>query len=255
MPYLDDARRLYFRHWPAFPATASVVLLHGFGEHSGHFHRLAFQLNHHDLDVWGIDHVGHGLSAGDHGLFPSVDVLAENAALLLDVVESEHPARPLFLVGHSLGGITAALLAARGRRLAGLVLTGTPLSGLPVQVSDDPVMSEDPFYLDALETDPLSFDTGPAEEPLWRAIGACVPELRDRLPRLEVPVLLLNGNRDVFAPVADARRWAVQMTHATVVELDGHHDIVNDVTHREVAGEMSSFITRHSMPAVTTRSA
>jgi alpha-beta hydrolase superfamily lysophospholipase len=246
MPYLDDARRSYFRHWPASPARASVVLLHGFGEHTGHYHRLAFALNGQGLDVWGLDHRGHGLSAGERGLFPSVDALSQDAGRLLDLVEARHPDRPVFLVGHSLGGITAALLAVRGRRLDGLVLTGTPLSGLPEQVADDAVMSEDPFYLDALDTDPLGFDTVPAEAPLWQAIGACVAELRDGLSGVDIPVLLVNGDRDAFAPVAEARAWASRMPEATAVAVPGFHDIVNDVAHEQVAREISSFVIRRA---------
>lgn len=253
MPYLDDARQVYFRHWAVSPARASVVLLHGFGEHTGHFHRLAFALNGQGLDVWGLDHVGHGLSAGTRGLFGSVDALAENAALLLDLVAGEHPDRPVFLVGHSLGGVTAALLAVRGRRLDGLVLTGTPLSGLPADVAAEAVMSEDPFYLDALETDPLTFDTAPAEPALWQAIGACVPELRGGLERLDVPVLLVNGDRDALAPVTDARSWAERVPDATVAVVNGFHDIVNDVAHAQVEREIGRFITEH-VPVTTSLS-
>jgi alpha-beta hydrolase superfamily lysophospholipase len=255
MPYLDDTRQVYFKHWPADPAVASVVLLHGFGEHTGHYHRLAFDLNARSLDVWGLDHLGHGLSAGERGVFPSMDALCENAARLLDVVEAQHPDRPVFVVGHSLGGVTAALLAVRGRRLDGLVLTGTPLSGLPEEVDEDAVMSEDDFYLDALETDPLGFDTAPAEGALWQAIGACVPELRSGVRKLSMPVLMVNGDRDAFAPVAEAQSWADRMPEARTVVVNGFHDIVNDVAHRQVAHEISSFIARHatfSTPLTTT---
>jgi len=252
VPYLDAARQVYFRRWTTSPATASVVLLHGFGEHSGHFHRLAFGLNHQGLDMWGLDHVGHGLSAGERGFFASVDELADNTALLLDAIEVELPGWPLFLVGHSLGGVTAALLAVRGRRLDGLVLTGTPLSGLPADVADDPIMSEDPFYLDALENDPLGFDTGPAEGHLWEAISACSAELRERLRQLDVPVLFVNGDRDVFAPVAETRSWADRMPDASVVVVRGYHDVVTDVSYRQVADEIGAFVTRHSpRPAAT----
>lgn len=251
MPYLDGSRRLYFRHWSASPAAASVLLLHGFGEHSGHFHRLAHSLNRRDLDVWGLDHRGHGLSAGERGHVGSVDVLADDAAALLDAIAADHPDRPPFVVGHSLGGVTAALLAARGRRLGGLVLTGCPLSGLPAGVGADAVMSEDPFYLDALATDPLGFDTGPAEGALRAAIGACGPELRARLGAVDLPVLFVNGDRDVYAPVAETRSWAARLRRAEVVVVAGHHDIVNDTAHREVADEIGTFVVRHAAGART----
>jgi alpha-beta hydrolase superfamily lysophospholipase len=247
MPFLDDARSVYYRVWRAESPRATIVLLHGFGEHTGHYHRLAFALNAHGYDVWGLDHTGHGLSAGERGLFPSVTALAENASLLADLAESGSPRLPIFLVGHSLGGITAALIAVGGRKIDGLVLTGTPLSGLPAHMEDNPIMSNDAFYLDALANDPLTFDTVPAEDALWTSIAACEPGLRSGLPALDVPTLFVNGDHDVFAPLSDARAWAAQMPRAEVVEItDGHHDIVNDVAHRQVADAIASFIKKHS---------
>ncbi|MFI7067489.1 alpha/beta hydrolase [Kribbella sp. NPDC050124] len=246
MPYLDDTDAVYFRHWAAAPAVASVLLLHGFGEHSGHYHRLAFALSNRGMNVWGLDHLGHGLSAGERGLFQTVDALADNAALLLDRIEADDPSRPVFVVGHSLGGIVAGLLAVRGRKTAGLVLTGAPLDGLPANVPDEAIMSQDQFYLDALATDPLGFDTAPAEGPLWRAIGVCSAELRAGWEQIGVPVLFVNGDRDVFAPASTARAWASRLPNATVVSVAGFHDIVNDLSHAHVAEQIGSFIVQHS---------
>jgi hypothetical protein len=36
------------------------------------------------------------------------------------------------------------------------------------------------------------------------------------------------------------------MPHAEVLGVNGHHDIVNDLSHREVAREIRSFIARTS---------
>lgn len=56
MPFLDDdGRRAYYRHWAAENPTAAVVFLHGFGEHTGVYHRYAFALNARGIDVWAVD--------------------------------------------------------------------------------------------------------------------------------------------------------------------------------------------------------
>jgi pimeloyl-ACP methyl ester carboxylesterase len=110
-------------------------------------------------------------------------------------------------------------------------------------------MSEDPFYLDALATDPLSFDTAPAEEALWRAIGDCVAEVRDNLAHIEIPVLFINGDRDVFAPAAEATSAAARMQRATAITIPGHHDIINDLSHRQVARKISAFVLEYSTAA------
>jgi alpha-beta hydrolase superfamily lysophospholipase len=57
---------VYFKAWrvPA-PRTAAVVLLHGFGEHSGLDHRLGNTLNTSGIELWALDEIGHGLSDGE----------------------------------------------------------------------------------------------------------------------------------------------------------------------------------------------
>ncbi len=40
MPFLQtDPARVYYRHWPAPEPRAAMVFLHGFGEHTGLYHR------------------------------------------------------------------------------------------------------------------------------------------------------------------------------------------------------------------------
>lgn len=243
MPYLNEDRLTFFRHWSAPAPRATVVVLHGFGEHTDHYHRFAFGLNDAGLDVWGIDHAGHGLSAGERGRFASITELAERASALVEVATAANPRLPLVLIGHSLGGVTAALMTVRGAPVDALVLTGAPLSGLPESVPADPVMSTDDFYLDALENDPLAFDPAPAEGALWAAISECLPELTVGLPRAVLPTLFVNGEHDVFASPQTAASWASSMPKAELFEVPGgFHDIVNDAAHRDVAGVIVQFI-------------
>src|ERR1700760_4970338 len=63
MPYFDGVTgRVYYRAWRApAPRTAAVVFLHGFGEHSGLYHRLGDALTGAGIDLWALDEIGHGL--------------------------------------------------------------------------------------------------------------------------------------------------------------------------------------------------
>jgi alpha-beta hydrolase superfamily lysophospholipase len=252
MPFLDTPDHNYFRRWEAAEPRSIVVLLHGFGEHSGHYHRLALSLADAGHDVWAIDHTGHGLTGGERGRFGSVAELALAASALQRTATARLGPLPVFLVGHSLGGVTAALMAVGGERVDGLVLTGAPLSGRPAQIPAEIVFSTDESYLDALATDPLAFDTAPAEEALWVALDSVVDALVAGLPSLELPVLLVNGQQDPLAPLAEAQAWAARLRRADVVAIaDGHHDIVNDSAHREVAQVIKQFLERQleSIPA------
>lgn len=240
MPFFEAGMGpAYYRRWSAEDPIAQVLLLHGFGEHTGHYHRLAGQLNTAGLEVWGPDHTGHGHTGGPPGMFTNVNDLASNAAALLDIMSGEHPSLPVVVVGHSLGALTAALVVlAHPDGMVGLIMTGAPLWGLPRDTAGrtDLVMAEDEAYLDALANDPLGFDTTAAEPNLWRALTEAGLTVRTRLPELSLPVLLINGEHDVFASPGHASTFADVLRQARAVTIPGgYHDIPNDRAHRHVA--------------------
>jgi pimeloyl-ACP methyl ester carboxylesterase len=107
-------------------------------------------------------------------------------------------------------------------------------------------LSADPFYLDLMEHDPLAFvdaDGGPLARELdraWDTFGA-------RLPGLAVPTLAVHGANDPIAPIGALRAYAEQIEPLSLIELDGGgHDILNDVTHREVAAAIIEFVGKHT---------
>lgn len=176
MPTFDGVTgRVYFKAWrvPA-PRAAAVVFLHGFGEHSGLYHRLGHALNNAGVELWALDEIGHGLTEGDRAVIGSIDDLVENGRRLAALAEAVEPGRPVWLAGHSLGSAAAAVAAVREpRRYAGLILSGAALSPLDwvLALGDDEAagldldpadLSGDPFYLDELAYDPLAFTCGRA---------------------------------------------------------------------------------------------
>ena len=59
-----------------------MVFLHGFGEHSGLYHRFGNALNGAGIDLWALDEIGHGLTDGDRAVIRSIDDLVENGRRL-----------------------------------------------------------------------------------------------------------------------------------------------------------------------------
>jgi alpha-beta hydrolase superfamily lysophospholipase len=252
MPYFDGvAGRVHHRHWPAGEPRAGVVFLHGFGEHSGLYDRLAGALNSRGIELWALDEIGHGLSDGPRGLVGSVDALEANGRRLTAIAQAERPGLPLVLAGHSLGGVTAALAVARDPSpWVGAVLSGTPLErpdwaadlkpgdALSLEAQD---LSTDPWYLDAMANDPLAFtesEGGPLDSlpPAWE-------ELARTFAGVRVPVLFVHGELDPVAPVAGSRRWAGSLAGARLAEFPGgRHDILNDSAHAQVAAAIGDFV-------------
>lgn len=251
MPFLETADgRAYYRHWAAEEPRAAVIFLHGFGEHTGLYHRYGFALNAAGLDLWAVDQFGHGLTPGERGDFRSLEASGALADRLAELASEESPGIPLVAQGHSFGAVATLwrLLADPAPYRAG-VISGAPLVPVPELVDADSTfeiapsqLSSDPFYLDAIEHDPLAFvdaDGGPLARELdrgWDHFGA-------KLASLAVPTLAVHGTNDPIAPIGALRAYAEQVDALSLIEIPrGGHDILNDVTHREVASYITTFV-------------
>lgn len=245
MPFFENSNgKSYHRRWDAEKPVGGIVFLHGFGEHSGHYHRLAGAFNAAGLTVWALDQQGHGLSYGARGAVQSMEPLVENGEQLISIARSEAPGLQLVLAGHSLGGTSAALLVARGeRRCAGLAITGTMIQPEAVSIPPSPEVTRDPFYLDMLATDPFAFIVSPESVAARRAaMHTARQELIGSLPGVDLPILLINGDQDVIAPARHARAVCSKLKDAkAVIVKNGFHDIINDVPHFAVERRLIAF--------------
>lgn len=244
MPYLEGAPRVFYRRWSSDNPTSVVLLLHGFGEHTGHFHRLAAELTRNGSEVWGLDHVGHGLTDARDRMFDSIGQLAANANSLLDLARQTRPDLPLFIVGHSLGGLTAVEVAAeRPAEVAGAVFSGPPVTGLPASLPEQLTFSLDQTYIDDIRNDPLAVSAPGSEDNLWRAVADYLPRLKDQSAKIPSPALVIFGEHDVFTTPDQAEQWARMLPSARLwVVPGGYHDILQDAMHRQVASRICDFI-------------
>lgn len=258
MPFIDSARgRAYYRHWAAPDPSAAVIFLHGFGEHTGVYHRYGFALNAAGIDLWAVDQYGHGLSAGDRGDFGTLEDSAALGDALTALAESATPGIPFVAQGHSYGAVVTLfqLLSHPDRYRAG-VISGAPLVPIPGLLDQDQSfeldpgeLSEDPFYVDAMLTDPLAFVDADAIA-LGRELDRAWDRLGSELPALTVPTLAIHGVADPIADVGALRAYADQIAALRLVEFPGaHHDILNETVHREVAAEIVAFIAGQISPA------
>lgn len=252
MPFLDHERgRAYYRHWAAEHPRATVVFLHGFGEHTGVYHRYGFTLNAAGIDLWAVDQFGHGLTPGTRGDFGSTEDSAALAEALTSLAEAETPGIPLVAQGHSFGAIVTLtrLLEAPDRYVAG-VISGAPLVPVPALLDTDASfeldpgwLSADPFYLDEMENDPLAFVDADGTA-LTRELDRAWDRFGADLPGLTVPTLAVHGEGDPIADIGAVRAYAEQIEALRLSAIaGGRHDILNDVAHREVAAAIVDFVS------------
>jgi alpha-beta hydrolase superfamily lysophospholipase len=251
MPFLDtDDGKAYYRHWAAATPRAAVIFLHGFGEHTGVYHRYGFALNAAGIDLWAVDQFGHGLSPGERGNFGTLEASVGLVDQLATLARAEAANIPLVLQGHSFGSVVtlSRLVAGADPFLAG-VISGAPLvpiAGLLDADSsfdlDPSWLSADPFYLDSLENDPLAFVDADGVS-LARELDRAWDRFGADLPTLKVPTLAVHGSDDPIADIGAVRAYAEQIEPLRLEEIaGGRHDILNDVTHESVSDTIIEFV-------------
>lgn len=259
MPFFEvHDRQVFYRHWDTNePAVAALIFLHGFGEHSGLYHRYAAELADHGVELWAIDEPGHGLSTGDRGDVGSYDTVVAAGLRLAEIAASASPQIPLVIGGHSLGSLGAILTALEnpGRFAAGVV-SGAPLSPLPwlAEVSDGGSrsaafeldlddLSADRFYREELADDPLAFTEADVIEVLARIFPPAWERLERELPDLGIPILAIHGANDTIAPIVGVQVWQERLPRLRVESIDGAaHDVLNEVQHKRVADLVGAFV-------------
>jgi alpha-beta hydrolase superfamily lysophospholipase len=244
-------RRIVYRGWsPAGDQpSAIVVVAHGFAEHTGRYEHVAARLTDAGFAVFAPDHHGHGRSEGKRALISFPDAVADLDAVATQALAA-YPARPLFLVGHSMGGGLALRYAlAHGSRMRGLVLSGPLTAGEPrallraaaklvgrlapraPTIKLDPrLLSRDPQVVADYIADPLSWHgaipAGTAaefvrhQESIFRLAAT-----------LKLPTLLMYGGADQICPPAGSEQLAKVLgsDDLTVRVWDGaYHEIFNE---------------------------
>lgn len=120
--------RIWYRSWRPQAARAVIVVVHGLGEHGGRYANLVAELVPRGYALYVPDLRGHGRSSGLRGHCDRfVDYVADLKSAVQEA-QTQEPGLPLFVYGHSLGGLIVlrhALERPQGAR--GLVISAPAL--------------------------------------------------------------------------------------------------------------------------------
>ena len=117
----------------ALPCRMPVLMIHGFGQNRYAFHLPARSMVNHlarsGYDVYNVDLRGRGRSGHLGARRPRSihDFVREDVPAALDEIAKHSGPGPVFLIGHSLGGVVSYCAAAEQRaRIGGIVSIGSP---------------------------------------------------------------------------------------------------------------------------------
>lgn len=256
-----------YRHWPAEGETrATVVLVHGLGEHSGRYQALASHFSARGIVVIAPDHLGHGESPGDRVYVDRFEDYLEGVRECRQLMASLHPQCPCFLLGHSMGGLISARLLLedqnlyRGALLSGpafaaeapppaiVIWIGKLLSRIAPKMGmielDAAGVSRDPAVVADYQADPL-VNHGKVTTRLSVELLSTMERVLRAAGDITLPILLMHGAADAMAAPLGSQQFAETVgSHDLTFKLlpDMYHEIFNEPEGPQVIAEFADWI-------------
>jgi alpha-beta hydrolase superfamily lysophospholipase len=265
---VDGGLSIFYRGWmPVMPAKAIVVIVPGFNSHSGYYLDTGASLASRGFATYAVDLRGRGRSDGERFYVNTfVDYVADVEAIVAKA-RSEHPARPLFLLGHSAGGVVACLYALdRQEELAGLISESfafqvpAPDFALAVFKGLEHIaphahvlhlrneqFSRDPAMVQAMNDDPLIANETQPTRTLAELVRAD-ERLKQEFPEMMLPLLILHGTADKAARASGSQLFydTAGASDKTLKLYQGvFHDPLNDIGHEKVLSDITNWLAAH----------
>jgi alpha-beta hydrolase superfamily lysophospholipase len=269
---MNDDVTFYMQGWePEGKTKAIVCLIHGLGEHTGRYAHVGKAFNDAGYALFGFDLRGHGQTGGPRGHFPSLDAVLQDIHQFVAFQKQNNPGLPVFLYGHSLGGLMSLAYAIQfDDGLKGVVVTGSALrSALQEQKAkimmarilgtlapamtipsglEAAAISRDPAVVEKYVNDPLVHDKtslGLGKAALT-AIDLCFAHTKEFKP----PLLIMHGKADRLTYPSgseDFAKLASETNKDVTLRLwDGlYHELHNEPEQKEVFKVMIEWMDRH----------
>jgi len=261
---------LYAQRWRprAGEIRGVLVIHHGLADHSARYAGFAERLVRAGYAVWALDMRGHARSAGPRVQFDRIDELVGDLERFVALVRAREPGKPLFVLGHSLGGLVTALYAIeRQPDVAGVVLSAPGIAfdlpafgagaarfaaaiapNAPTLVVVHRDFSASPEVIADMERDPLiEAPKGPARSSRSAVDG--VARVWAHPERLIAPLLALHGTADkVTAPIGSRELVArAGGTDRTLRLYEGlNHDLLHEPEKEQVKTDLSAWLDARS---------
>jgi len=255
-------------HVRAFPPVgrprAAIVICHGVNSHGGQYLWPGAQFSAVGLAAYALDLRGRGKSQGARFYVDDVTQYVADVMAVIHLAKSRFPGLPVFLLGHSAGGVVSCTYALDHQaEIAGLICESfafkvpapdaalAVIKGLsriaprlPVLKLRNEDFSRDPIAVRILNSDPLTLnEVQPAKT--VAALVRANERLRREFPRITLPLLILHGTADKATMPSGSQLFfdTAGSKDKTLKLYDGHfHDLLNDVGKDGVLADMRTWI-------------
>ena len=257
--------RIFTRLWqPEGSPRGVIVIVHGFNAHSGQYLSVAEQFTKNGLAVYALDLRGRGRSEGERFYIDKFENYANDLSTLVHTAKSQNPGLPVFVLGHSAGGVVSCLYALEFQaEIDGLICESfayqvpapdfalAALKGLSyiaphfhsIKLKNED-FSRDPKIVEAMNNDPLIKDESQPIETMAELVRAD-ERLKKEFPLIKLPLLILHGTADKAAKPGGSQFFydTAGSPDKTLKLYDGfYHDLLHDVDSEVVMTDISRWI-------------
>lgn len=261
---------IYFQSWlPESEPKAVLLIVHGLAEHSGRYMNIANHFVPLGYALFGMDHLGHGKSDGTRVYVKRFEDYTNILKIYFDRIRSWQPGKPIFLVGHSMGGlISAVFLLDHQAELTGAVLSGAAVK-VPINITpailvvgkmlsalmprfgliglDPKGVSRDPAVVQAYVSDPLVFK-GKTTARLAAEMLKAMQYVSAAATKITLPIMIVQGSADKLIDPAGA-----QMLYDLASSADKeiriyegfYHEVFNEPEHDKVLRDVEIWLESH----------
>ncbi len=259
-------RELFYRHVMPVEAKGIVIILHGYGEHSGRYAHVLQAFADAGFAAYVPDHRGHGHSQKVFADIEGSDLIREDVHILTQLAKQNTPGVPAVLVGHSMGGMFAlfqlldhqdeyAAVILSGpmvkmpegispfiKALAGIVAAVLP--NLPVQDVDLSEVTRNMEMRAEDDKDPLQYH-GKVRARTGSQLLKAQTEVNRRMAEVTLPLLVMHGGDDkvISTSAAEYVYEHCGSSDKTMKHWPGlYHEIFNEPEREEVFEYMFSWL-------------
>lgn len=254
----SEKKKLFERRWESENPRCNLVIVHGFAEHSGRYDQFASDLTKSGISCFSFDLPGHGKSEGKRGYIKDFNQYYNAISIFIERIQNQKSGLPLFLFGHSLGGLLAFRFMQRlqPREIKGVILS-SPLFGLAIEIPkikkmmlpamkfvvpkltlynevDPNLLSHDQQIAKAYINDPLVHKR--ASAPFFYSLLDEMGKALQKAPMWQGPILVQCAGEDKIVDISATEKVCsvISPKWITKIQYSGfYHEIYNEVE-REV---------------------
>lgn len=274
----DDGRELFFQTWTPDPKDkkspkkiGTLIVTHGQAEHSEPYHRLAEGMGKYGWETYAWDMRGNGRSPGKRGFIDNFATYSKDLGQFLRQIETQPEIfkTPIFLLGHSMGGLVTlrTWLDQKMFPCSGLILS-SPFLGLKFKVPDykvaiahlsarffprltlsndlaDDMVTSDEAVIEEIKKDP--YRHGKISAAVFLGALDAIETVQQRVHEYHLPIVMQLGGRDEIVDIQVCKKFfndlPSQKKYLMTYE-NSKHEIFNDIERDTVFSDLHTTLLK-----------